>query len=159
MLFLLGVSKSQRWPRSNNSVHNSKAFALESGCSDLLWRQLNIFNENAFQWDAYGLLIDHGREGVYLTRGVPANGGYLSRGGVTCPGGTCPVVPAGGVSCDLSHHAFDVTCMLPPNQLSVSTSAAAYIVWPRCMLGYTPHEHNDRQVQKYYLAPNFVWER
>ena len=52
-------------------------------------------------------------------------------GGCTCPGGE-------GVSCDLSHHAFDVTCMLPLHQLSVSTCAAPYIVWPRCMLGYHP---------------------
>ena len=42
--------------------------------------------------------------------------------------GVCP--------CDLSHHAFDVTCVLPPHPLSVNTSAAAYIVRPRCMLGY-----------------------
>ena len=88
-------------------------------------------------------------------RGVPAQGDTCPGGGCTCLGGTCregacwgvPAqgVPAWGVpawgrgvSCDLSHHAFDVTCMLPPLQLSVSTSAAAYIVWPRCMLGYTP---------------------
>ena len=61
--------------------------------------------------------------------------------GAACPGGM-PVhggcLPGGGVPCDLSHHAFDVTCMLPPDQLSVSTSAAPYIVWLSCMLGYTP---------------------
>ena len=51
------------------------------------------------------------------------------QGGCSCRGGLG--------SCDLSHHAFDVTCMLPPHQLSVSTCAAPYIVWPRCMLGYT----------------------
>ena len=92
---------------------------------------------------------------------------WPSRGGVSvldcknpggvCPGGVCPGgvmwgcmsrgvsvqgvsargLSAWGWSCDLSHHAFDVTCMLPPHQLSVNTSAAAYIVWPRCMLGYT----------------------
>ena len=37
-------------------------------------------------------------------------------------------LPGGGGSCDLSHHAFDVTCMLPLHQLSVSTSGAPYIV-------------------------------
>ena len=49
---------------------------------------------------------------------------------LTFPGTGCLLrgVPVGGVSCDLSHHTFDVTCMLPPHQLSVSTSAAAYIV-------------------------------
>ena len=30
--------------------------------------------------------------------------------------------------CDLSHHAFDVTCMLPPHQLRPTNSAAPYIV-------------------------------
>ena len=34
----------------------------------------------------------------------------------------------GGVPCDLSHHAFDVTCMLSPHQLRVSNNAAAYIL-------------------------------
>ena len=34
----------------------------------------------------------------------------------------------GGWSFDPSHHAFDVTCMLPQHQLSVSTCAAPYIV-------------------------------
>ena len=63
------------------------------------------------------------------------------------PPGTRPLPR--GVSCDLSHHAFDVTCMLSQHQLSFNTRAAAYIVWPRCMLGYTtppPCEQNDRQV-------------
>ena len=50
-------------------------------------------------------------------------------GGVSAWGGVCQRgVSAQGVSWDLFHHAFDVTCMLPPHQLSVSTSAAAYIV-------------------------------
>ena len=42
---------------------------------------------------------------------------------------------AGGVSaregcvpCELSHHAFDVTCMLSPHQLRASNNAAAYIL-------------------------------
>ena len=83
--------------------------------------------------------------GGYLPRGLPAQeegvpargvlvgrvpaGGFLPRGYL--PGGYLPggYLPGGeGLSCDLSHHAFDVTCMLPPLQLSVSTSAAAYIV-------------------------------
>ena len=68
-------------------------------------------------------------------------------------GGVCPGevsarrgVPS-GVSCDLSHHAFDVTCMLPPHQLRFNTSAAAYIVLTHCMLRYppTPYEQNDWQ--------------
>ena len=34
-----------------------------------------------------------------------------------------------GVSCHLSHHAFDVTCMLSLHQLRLLTSAAAYIMF------------------------------
>ena len=64
-----------------------------------------------------------------LPRGVSAQG--VSAWGCVCPGGR-------GWSCDLSHHAFDVTCMPPPHQLSVSTCTDPYIVWPGCMLGYTP---------------------
>ena len=48
-------------------------------------------------------------------------GGALPEGGV-CLGGRC-------VSCDLSHHAFDVTCMLFLHQLWLITSAADYIVF------------------------------
>ena len=48
-----------------------------------------------------------------------------------CLPGRC--LPGGGsaregVPCDLSHHAFDVTCMLPPHQLRPTNSAAAYIL-------------------------------
>ena len=43
--------------------------------------------------------------------------------------GVCPgAVSARGVPCDLSHHAFDVTCMLSPHQLRASNNAAAYIL-------------------------------
>ena len=88
--------------------------------------------------------------------GVPARGVYLPggctcHGGCTCWGGYWPGgVPAwgvylpggctclGGVPCDLSHHAFDVTCMLPPHQLRPTNSTAAYIVLVQGMLGYTP---------------------
>ena len=38
--------------------------------------------------------------------------------------GVC--LPRGRVPCYLSHHAFDVTCMLPPHQLRPSNSAVAY---------------------------------
>ena len=34
----------------------------------------------------------------------------------------------GGMPCDLSHNAFDVTCMLSLHQLRLITSAGAYIV-------------------------------
>ena len=95
-------------------------------------------------------------QGCTWLGGIPAWGVPAWEGGCTCPGGAClggctsargtcwRGVPArgvpvwGGVPCDLSHHAFDVTCMLPPLQLRHTKCAAAYIVWPRCMLGYTP---------------------
>ena len=69
-----------------------------------------------------------------LPGGVSAKG--VSAGGV------------GGVPCDLSHDAFDVTCMLPPHQLRPNTSAAAYIVLAHCMMGYTPSPRgqNDTHV-------------
>ena len=74
------------------------------------------------------------------TRGVSAGG--VCQGGL--PGGCLPggvsargVSARGGLPCDLSHHAFDVTCMLPPHQLRLNTSAAAYILLAHCMLGYT----------------------
>ena len=50
------------------------------------------------------------------------------------PGGThgcqgvCMVARGGGVPCDLSHHAFDVTCILSPHQLRASSYAPAYIL-------------------------------
>ena len=65
---------------------------------------------------------------------------FLSRGVSPCQGG----LPARGVPCDLSHHAFDVACMLPPHQLRPTNCAAAYIVWPRCMLEYHPTPSVDR---------------
>ena len=61
-------------------------------------------------------------------RGVSAQGGVcpgVSALGDACPEGMC--VSAWRASCDLSHHAFDVTCMLSQHQLIVDTSAAAYI--------------------------------
>ena len=74
---------------------------------------------------------------------VPAEGGtcqVVSAQGSVCPeggvwlGGVCPAgclprgVCPGGVPCDLSHHALDVTCLLPPHQLRPTNSAAAYIL-------------------------------
>ena len=68
---------------------------------------LQYVDKNAFQWDAYHHLLTVCGEGVSV-QGVSAWG--------------C-VVP-----CDLSYHAFDVTCMLPPHQLRPNNSAAAYIL-------------------------------
>ena len=68
-------------------------------------------------------------------------GGSLSRGfsiqGVLHPGGLSirgalhlggSSIPEGGYHVTYPHHAFDVTCMLPPHQLRPTNSAAAYIV-------------------------------
>ena len=43
-------------------------------------------------------------------------------------------LPGGGVPCDLSHHAFDVTCILSPHQLRASSYAPAYI-----LVGHVTH--------------------
>ena len=60
-------------------------------------------------------------QGVLHPRRVSIPGGSPSQGGFSIPG---------GVPCDLSHHAFDVTCMLPPHQLRHTNSAPAYILLP-----------------------------
>ena len=66
----------------------------------------------------------------------PRGWGFSTPGGV---GGGSPSWGAlhprglsilGGVPCDISHHAFDVTCMLPPHQLRHINSAPAYILLP-----------------------------
>ena len=86
---------------------------------------------------------------------APYGGGVCSLrwGGCVLLGGCAPrgcLLP-GGVQYDLSHHAFDVTCMLPPRQLRLNTSAAAYILLAHCMLGYhhpppPVNGMNDRRV-------------
>ena len=50
----------------------------------------------------------------------------VARGACMVVGG-CMVI-GGCVPCDLSHHAFDVTCMLSPHQLRASSYAPAYIL-------------------------------
>ena len=67
-------------------------------------------------------------------------GGSPSRG-VLHPGG---LSIWGGVPCDISHHAFNVTCMLPPHQLCT----CLYTAWScdlQCILGYPPPPPVDRQ--------------
>ena len=63
--------------------------------------------------------------GVSAGEGGVCPVGVSAREGGVCPGGC--VSAKGGVPCDLSHHAFDVTCMLSQHQVSVNTNAAAYI--------------------------------
>ena len=71
--------------------------------------------------------------GGFSIRGVLHPGGFSIRGGwgALHPGGFSiqgGVLHQGGVPCDLSHHAFDVTCMLPPHQLRHTNCAPAYIL-------------------------------
>ena len=76
--------------------------------------------------------------------------GCLLPGGLL-PGGLLPgagwLLLGGGVPCDISHHAFDVTCMLPPHQLRHINSAPAYILLPghvTCKACYHP-QFRDRR--------------
>ena len=86
--------------------------------------------------------------GGFSIRGVLHLGGFSIQGGFSIPGGFSiwgGLHPGGfsiqggfsirggfsiwgGVPCDLSHHAFDVTCMLPPHQLRHTNFAPAYIL-------------------------------
>ena len=55
----------------------------------------------------------------------------MSRGCVSvgvCPGGVCWEGVQGCVPCDLSHNAFDVTCMVSLHQLRLISNAAGYVV-------------------------------
>ena len=98
-------------------------------------------------------------EGVLHLGGSPSQGGVSILVGFSIPGGSPSggvlhggVLHLGGVPCDLSHHAFDVTCMLPPHQLRHTNSAPAYILLPghvackACWDTHPPSEQNDRQV-------------
>ena len=90
------------------------------------------------QWPSGGVSAPGG---VSVPRGVSALEGCLTWG--VWPGGS----DLGGVPCDLSHHTFDVTCMLPPHQLRhINSAPAAWSCDLQGMLGYPPCEQNDRQV-------------
>ena len=67
--------------------------------------------------------------GLFIWGVPPSHGALHPRGalhptGLSISGGS----PSGGVPSDLSHHAFDVTCMLPPHQLRHTNCAPAYIL-------------------------------
>ena len=100
--------------------------------------------------------------GVYLPGGCTCPGGVPAwRGGVPARGGACPggCSCLGGVPSDLSHHAFDVTCMLPPHQMRPTNTAAAYIVLVghvTCKTFWDTHppcEQNHTHLKKHNLAP------
>ena len=81
---------------------------------------------------AYFLVGMHGGGHAWghMCGGSCMAGGMHGRGHVQW--GSCMAGSMVGeeVPCDLSHHAFDVTCMLPSQQLSHINSAPAYIVLP-----------------------------
>ena len=51
--------------------------------------------------------------------------GSLTMGGLSRGEGVFP----GGVPCDLLHHAFDFTCMLPPHQMRPTNSVLLIYCW------------------------------
>ena len=111
--------------------------------------------------------------GVYLPGGctcqggVPAKGVYSPRGmylprGCTCPGCTClgrctcpgRYLPRGVYLPGCVPARGEGTC--PGGRVPAQEGCTCQGVYlPR----YSPCEQNDRQVQKYYLAPNFVCGR
>ena len=89
---------------------------------------------------------------VSLPGGVPSQGVYLPRG-MYLPGG----VPA------RVYLLGDVPALGVPAQW---VPAQGVYLWGGCtcpggvyLPRYSPREQNDRQVQEYYLAPNFVCGR
>ena len=98
-------------------------------------------DKNAFQWDVYCLLVDH-IPACTVAGGVPAWRGTCP-GGCTCwgeymLGGTWPggCLPGG---CHVTYPIMHL--MLPVCWLRtywVSAPVQLLIVWPRCLLGYTP---------------------
>ena len=82
-------------------------------------------------------------------RGVPAPGGCTCQGGCTCWGCTC----RGGVPAQGSVPAWGY---LPRGVVYLP---GGYTCQGGTCPGTPPCEQNDRQVQKYYLAPNFICGR
>ena len=80
-------------------------------------------------------------------------------------GGLCPGGLPGGVLCDLSYNAIDVTCMVFLRRLRLNSNAAAYIVlvmWPVKECWDTPppppgqNSILDTRLWKYYLPATIV---
>ena len=106
---------------------------------------------------------------------VPARGGVPALGGCTCPGGVylpCGVPALGGYLPALWGE-YLLRYSPPVNRMTgrcknitlPQTSFTCLGGVPACLVGGVPAEvlppceQNDRQVQKYYLAPNFVCGR
>ena len=103
----------------------------------------------------------HGCGGACVVAGEGAC--VVARGCMWLPGG-CMVARGhvwllgGCVQCDLSHHAFDVTCMLPPHQLRLIPSAAAYIVFGHVTMHAPPVERMTDMCKNITFA-NYVCGR
>ena len=115
-------------------IYENKLLAF---LSEVVLIEKTIKKKNAFQWDAYRPLVVRvswgvggrawqGGGGCVWWGGMHGRGGLRGRGACVA-GGACVVV-GGAWPCDLSHHAFDVTCMLSPHLLRPTNSAAPYIV-------------------------------
>ena len=89
--------------------------------------------------------------GVYLPGGCTCPGVPAQGGGVPAQGGGVPAqgggVPARGCTCR--------GCTFPEGGVPAGGCTCQGVYLPR----YSPCEQNDRQVQKYYLVPNFVCGR
>ena len=105
---MTGFHKKGLWGNTFGSIHTQECISV--GCVPPTHRGHHVVSPGGMGVHAWGVCVPRGR-GSYLPEGVSAKGR--------------------GVSCDLSNHTFDVTCMLSLHQLRLITSAAAYIV-----LGY-----------------------
>ena len=103
----------------------------------------NRLNKNAFQYDAYRPLVARISQHALFPGGMCTcwGVGCTWMGGVPAWGCICPRggVPAQGVP---AQGGWGCTCP-----------------WGGTCSGTPPCEQNDRQVQKYYLTPNFVCGR
>ena len=88
-------------------------------------------------------------EGVYLPGGCTCLGGVPAQGVYLSVGGTCWGVPARGCTCLGVYLPRGCTC---PGGVPAQGGCTCPGAPPSC-------EQNDRQVQKYYIAPNFVCGR
>ena len=127
-------------------------------CWGCAWKGEGVCMARGHAWMGEGYVWQR-RGSCMAGGGVCMEGGYAWQGACMHGGGVCgrgPCMP-GGVPCDLSHNAFDVTCMLSHYQLRVNTNAATCMLlgWScelwlaQCMLEYPPLpaavEKNDWQ--------------
>ena len=125
------------------------------GCGGHAWLPGGVHGCRGHVWLLGGM---RGCRGACVAAGgacMAAGGCVWLLGGMHGCWGACVV---GGVCmpCDLSHHAFDVTCMLSLLQLRLNRNAAAYIVlvmWHACP---PPGQNCWHTLLKILPCPNFV---